>query len=256
MANTGYLTSLDDLEVWFKKLNTPKFNLYAGRNNTNQGARIMKLDAETHSVEDAWDELKAILERMTHGYFTVFVPTSGKNVGDRITIYRGPANQAQAAGMGALPGSGVLVPGIGLVPPEKIDEAIKSKLEEERYRWELEKRLEELENQGAPASFWEKVWDKIAENEELPRALMNVCTTLIDRFANQGRPAALAGYGQPGQAQQQAVNEAGEMARIQAALEQIAEVFPDLTGFLEGLAAYVKANPEQAKMIFEQIRQQ
>lgn len=133
----GAIRSVSSLRTWFFDVGKPFFTLtYAG-----QTAQVVMRNVVEEDMEKAWETLKRTVEAQAeYGRATlqviVYTKERGANNPDgrtNIDIQPG-AQPAQAAIAGYLPGH--------------VDESkIAGMIEEARQKWELERRLEELENQ-------------------------------------------------------------------------------------------------------------
>jgi len=260
---TGYIAKIADLGEYFEKVGIPKWNLYHGfqKGTLQNGALVYKQDNAEMELGESWDLLNQIIEMNCgggSGAFTIYFPTVASNVGTRVYYQHGTGPVGVAASVAGVPNQ--LHPAqLGYVSADELDRRLK----EEKYKWELEKRLDDLEASNGPSGFGEILMNNIANNEGTMQALLQGLLGFLNIAA-----AKVAGMplGNPGPAIIQGPPatdvhtdfETGEVSeadvqRCNAALERIAQTFPDLAGFLEGLANYIQKDPTTAKTLFSQF---
>lgn len=134
----GAIRNIESLQSWFEAVGAPFFTLfYTG--NTSQ---VIIRNTTEADMEKAWEILKnQVLHQAEYGRATLHVLTykktgSANNPDGRTNIDIAPMQSqqgAQMAGIGALPA--------GYVSQDEFSKRLK----DERQRWELERKLEDLE---------------------------------------------------------------------------------------------------------------
>ncbi|MEL6142958.1 MAG: hypothetical protein AAFU67_15220, partial [Bacteroidota bacterium] len=157
----GALTSIEDLKTWFELQNKTNWNLYRGLLTKIQNAPsiIHRQDDDTITVEESWKILEDLLGMYARGVgrFTIFVK-DGKASSRGFQQHIELVNTSSAAGINGHPGVS------GYVPKDAIKEAIT----EERKKWELERRIEDMEAaMDANQSIGERVVDHVFNNVDI-----------------------------------------------------------------------------------------
>lgn len=252
MTPRSTITSIDDLKRWWDADPTkPYWSLY-------RGLRYNKTDVlvRNTTIEDP-DEAFKLLEDM--------IQVNGGAGGDFV-IARSEkplSNYVEKAYLslhahGAMPGVAgypAPYPGMALagIPAGKsLDDVLAERINSEREKWELSKKVEDLEGsiQGMQEGTGiERVFNRLLDHPKLD-AMVDILLTRL--LGPKPAPANVAVSGMPGE------EEAHEgfqydSNRVITALEQIREHFPDIHEFLDKLAAYIASNPGQAKMIFKSL---
>jgi hypothetical protein len=200
MSKNGVITTLEGLEKWFRYNATSEWQLYSGHmDRLNPGKLIVKQENEDLPIDDSWELLRDHLEIQSSqgGQFTVFQPTSHN---------RGPKSKVTLNGH-LMPGSGSFrggsslngLPSLGYVTKEDMEERIRS----EREKWELERRVDDLEEmQRSRASIGERIFETAVEQVDLNQVasgLMGFLGALTNKMG--GNPSNI------GSSQPQAVNQ-------------------------------------------------
>lgn len=259
---TGFIGNLSNLGDWFEKQGSPKWNLYHGfqKGNLQNTALIYKQDSDELDVEESFNLLSEMIQMNCgggSGAFTIYVPTKASNVGARVFYQQGAAtNGAAVSGTPQTMHPAAL----GYVSADELERRLK----EEKYKWELEKRLDDLEAANGPAGFGEILMSNIANNEGTMQALLqgilgflNIAAAKVAGMPMNPNAGPAVINGPPG-TEVHTDFETGEeseelVERCNAALSRIAQTFPDLATFLEGLANYIQKDPQTAKMLFAQF---
>lgn len=235
----GAIRNIDSLEKWFKTVNSPFFTLtYAGQNS-----QVILRNVTVPDVNEAWDMLKQqVLNQAEYGRATLHVITYKKegqanNPDARTNIDILPVQppNGQMAGIGALPGM------YGTTDIEKI-------IAQHREKWELEKRLDDLEQQLKNPDDWtEKVISGIERISGTPFGQAMISRMLGGSVLPMGGPAPINGT--PQTANEGADNPADTFDDDLEATCEILNV--DDTTLLRKLRALVENNPETAKAFLQ-----
>jgi len=146
----GAIRNIATLKKWFYANGVPFFTLtYAGQAN-----QIVQRNTAIEDMDDAWSLLETnILGQAEAGranmHVIVYNKASGANnpiARTNLDIWSNQANQTgNVAGIGSLP-----VGGVGYIDESKVNGLIA----EAKEKWELEKRLEDLEAQISNPNDW------------------------------------------------------------------------------------------------------
>ena len=142
----GGIRNIESLKTWFFDVGKPFFTLSYLGGNANQ---VIMRNTATDNMEEAWDLLKRqVLAQSEVGratlYLFVYKNGNANNPDGRtnIDITPGGMQPNGVAGFGSLP--------VGYVDENKINGMISAA----REKWELEKRLEDLEAQINSPNDW------------------------------------------------------------------------------------------------------
>lgn len=247
MMNRTAMTSIEDLRTWWEADNErPYFTLYRGTRATKASDIIIRNDT-IEDLEPAWDMLEQMLtiNSTEGGEFTILRADKPKsNYGMKGVVVLSHARATPA--VAGIPG----MPFIGA--GQNIQSFIAGEIEKEREKWELSKKVDDLEaaiNAKQEGSLVERALNRVIDGDKLD-ALIGV---LIDKFLSpKGAhvPSHVAVSGAPGAAPDQFQY---DTERIAAALERIRAHFPDVHGTLDRLADFIDRNPEMAKSLFNQM---
>lgn len=176
----GAITTMEHLEKWFRSNNLPYFILaYANGKGENQ---ILKNEGEgaIDNVDEAWELLRDQIEAQTMAgramlEVKVFANSKAKyhpiktNVDMRTPYYGG-----NYAGVGQLPTTS----GVSALDVQKA-------IQDERTKWELERRVEDLETAlSAPSNIIERGLSMLGQYP----ALAGIVNNLIAGFVSQNNP--------------------------------------------------------------------
>ena len=189
---------MEDLEKWFKANAYPQFILaYANGKGENQ---ILKNegDGAISDIEEAWEMLRDMIEAQVRSGRAILevkvFPKGGKYHPLRTQI------DMSAGGNPYLPAS---VAGIGNLPNVGISEAkLAEALAVEREKWEMERRIEDLEARiNAPSNWMERALQIIGENPPLATMVQTVISGVMKMpgvaSVMNGTPAAATGTQAP-----------------------------------------------------------
>lgn len=171
----NYVADPEFLEQWFTLQNTNLWNLYRGFHSRVPERDVLhKQQDSTMTLGDSWNLLWLIIQKSSvgGGKFTVYIPAYKGN--KAATLHFGvnlsvtPSwHGTSIAGMPGAP--------MGAYNPEA---SIEKAIANEREKWEMARRIEDLENaQGATSDIWEVLIDKVREldpNQVLPSAIHGI----------------------------------------------------------------------------------
>lgn len=192
-GTTAYVSNIEDIQRWFEL--QPRSNWTLASNfcdsiPTNGKGVIYRQDNSDLAKEDSWNLLHELIAMQSPGArLTVFVASN--DAGNRVQSMRyqhgmAPAAWGQPSGFPAVAG---LPLGVG-----SVQEAIAK----EREKWELERRLEDLEAQlSGPqqGGIWGIVERKLQEADatELINTVTGLGLALLEKFMPAAKPVQLAG---------------------------------------------------------------
>lgn len=242
------MESLDDLKVWWDAdSKKPYWSLYRGL-RWDKNAVL----ARNHDIDDP-DESFKLLEQMIDvnsrggGDFIIAraeKPASNWVVKGYLCIqdtnfaYRNPGIAGYPAMMGALP------------PGKTVDDIVAERVNSEREKWELSKKVDDLEaaiNGAQEGTGLERLINRLLDHPKID-GIMDVVLTHVFTPKGAAQPTKVAVSGVPGEEEHIYDDE-----RIVHALERIRPHFPDVETFIEKLAAWVESNPDMARNLFKQI---
>lgn len=157
MNRHSCLTDITALQSWYLALNTPQWNLYRGFHNKMPVNAILKQQNDQLPLQDSWDLLANMINAQSSqgGQFTVYVPAyaGGKGAVQHLSI-----NMALSP---SVAGYGVPNAGLAGYPPNMSDfvsaQELERRISDERERWELKKKVEDMESQLDSATDWQDI---------------------------------------------------------------------------------------------------
>lgn len=267
-----FYNNVNSIKETFQEYGSPVWGLYDGKARRNPPSnvardpkgRLFYQESEDMDIMDSWSRLENALGRVIYkgGFCTIYV---GKGV-NTLTIpcyFDHPSQQgggqagAGVAGAGGLSGMGYM--------RELFDEKLNN--------YELKRTIEDLHAERGPTSFWERVGEKLLENEQLPNLVMGILNGLQRMTANpaqmqamQARQAAMIRAQQQQQHPEPASdNNDGSVGSTvpsdlltQQFTEQIRPGFEseeEMARYLSKLAVIFQANPEGMKQVIDQAVQ-
>lgn len=176
----GYISKIEDLKFWFDEIDKPHWNLYRGHLTKMVPSQLIyKNDKPGMEVTSSFDLLQQIIEMNSGGggKFTVFVPIAN-NRGYSTHIGLNLNGRSSSFSLGAIPAQMQ-----GYVSMNDVDKRI----EEARERWELQKRIEDLEAaQDANTPISEKVMEHVLQEGgigEIVKMCGHVLNGLVARIS-------------------------------------------------------------------------
>ncbi|MEM1326153.1 MAG: hypothetical protein AAGI23_09380 [Bacteroidota bacterium] len=252
----GHISTYDGLQQWFLQAGTGKYSVYRGfiHGKLNNSQLYMK-SVEFASAEDAFENLKQMLKLAGGGNFTIMIPSQSASMGVR-TFFR-LGGHSQVAGINGMQA----VQGISATQVQEM-------IAKEREKWELSKRVEDLEAALEYQTPWfERIAERIAGHENLDRLLEIGLVRLMGGGGNPN-PAQVGLAGYPPQAaaaptmpdQQLAAQEQEQYydgERIANSVQRIQIALPEQNIYevLDALATFVERNPQVALQFLEQQKQ-
>lgn len=264
MSEYGYISSYEGLREWFLSAKTGKYSIYRGfvHSKLNNSQQFVKSE-EFASAEDAFENLKKMLQLAGTGNFTIMVPSQTASMGVRTFFRLGGVSQ---------------VAGINGVQVQGINEAkVQGMISEAREKWEMERRIEDLE---ASADARLTMKDRIIQGfldhpqfpelvPQIPHLIVSTISGLAKAFGGTAMPAqvGLSGYPHPQQPQTVPTAPSGENAatseeegvffdgeRVANAMNRIQTALPnqDVYVVLEKVAAFAETQPQMALQLLGQ----
>lgn len=243
MAKYGSFSSIQDLKDWFddnaRRHDVTQWILYHGhvmRTTGPGGQRAASQKEENMSQEDSWELLENYLTKMggQGGTFTLYMPTRGAQVGERVFV--------------SLPGPGQGQVGVGGVyGPQYVEKEIEQFKREFMLQQQIEELRAEMEAKKNPL-------------EQIAQQLLDsgVAAQVIQGFAAKAMGlSGLPNMAMQGQAMPDNETEgnysAEQVQDIESALARLAGHFPRLDGVLNRLADFVDDNPEMARQFLDNL---
>ena len=238
------ISSIEDVGAWFKKLDTPTWNLYRGWHDKMPVRNIIyKQEDENLSMDESFEVLQQMMEMNSHsgGKFTVYVHNNQK--GSSVLVGLNLERMAKGnMGLGGYSGAG-----FGMVPADEVDRKIAQALEINN----LKREIEDLRSaQEAGMGFRDILIEKLREVDLGP--IITGLSSLIQP------PRAGAIQGMPADSippNQEADHDSGfhyDGEKILPALDNIRPHFDrdtDFYSFLEKVSARFAENPDMFKNI-------
>lgn len=238
------ITSIEDVGIWFKKLETPTWNLYRGWHDKMPVRNIIyKQEDENLSLDESFEVLQQMMEMNSHegGKFTVYVHNNQK--GSSILVGLNLGRMAKGS-MGLAGYSGA---GFGMVPADEVDRKIAQALELNN----LKREIEDLRAaQEAGMGFRDILIEKLREVDLGP--IITGLSSLIQPRAGaiQGMPAGAVDARQPNPEPDQDSGFSYDGEKILPALDNIRPHFDrdtDFYSFIEKVSARFAENPDMFK---------
>lgn len=248
MMNRTALTSIEAVRTWWEADDErPYFVLFRGSRSPKPVDIIVRNDS-IENAADAWDYLEQMLTINSGegGDFTILRTDKPKsNYGHRAVVVLNPSPQAAVSGL--MPG----MPFIGA--GQNIQSYIAGEIEKEREKWDLAKKVEDLEaaiNAGQEGGPIERFLNRLLESPKID-GILDVVLSKVLTPAQAHQPSHVAVSGAPGVPGDHFQYDTDRVAQ---ALERIRAHFPDIHGTLERLADFIDRNPEMAKSLFNQMQ--
>jgi hypothetical protein len=253
-----FYSDVNSIKDVFYEYAEPIWGLYDGKARrtppnvaSDARGRLFYQDSNDMDIPDSWSRLEGALSRVVYkgGYCTIYVGT-GQNA-LTIPCYFDHPGQSGGQNTGI---TGANFGGMGIMR-ELFDEKLRN--------YELKREYEDLQLQRGPNSFWERVGEKLLENEQLPNLVMGV----LNSFQKMATNPQLAQGGQYPQQQQvyqrprpQTDSEkvSGPTQTPELALQQFGEQIKggfsdgeEMAQYLAKLAVIFQANPEGMKAVID-----
>lgn len=249
MMNRTAMTSMESIRTWWEAdSERPYFSLYRGTRGTKPSDIIIRNDT-LDDLDAAWEMLEQMLTINSGegGEFTILrtdKPKSNYGMKGVVVLSQVPATPAIAG----IPG----MPFIGA--GQSIQAFIAGEIEKEREKWDLAKKVEDLEaaiNAGQEGGPIERFLNRLLDSPKID-GILDVVLSKVLTPANTPQPSHVAVSGAPGAAASGQFQYDTE--RIAASLERIRAHFPDIHGTLDRLADFIDRNPEMARSLFNQMQ--
>lgn len=247
--NRTAITKLDDLQTWWEAdQDRPYWVLYRGTRG-GKGADIIQRNDVIDDIAESWDTLATAITINSHqgGEFTINRADKPRaNYGNKAVVVLSQApSQASIAGYPGMPfiGGG-----------NDIQSYIAGEIEKEREKWDLAKKVEDLEaaiNAGQEGGPIERFLNKLMESPKID-GILDVVLSKVLAPGQAPQASHVAVSGAPGaQASEQFMY---DTERVAGALERIRAHFPNIHETLDQLADFIERNPEMAKNLFKQMQ--
>lgn len=247
MMNRTAMTSMEAIRTWWEAdRERPYFTLYRGARATKASDIIVRNDT-IEDLEPAWDMLEQMLtiNSSEGGEFTVLRTDKPKsNFGMKGVVVLNHAHATPS--VAGIPG----MPFIGA--GQNIQSFIAGEIEKEREKWDLAKKVEDLEaaiNAGQEGGPIERFLNRLLDSPKID-GILDVVLSKVFAPPSGAQPSHVAVSGAPGAAADQFQY---DTERVAAALERIRAHFPDIHGTMDRLADFIDRNPEMAKSLFNQM---
>jgi hypothetical protein len=265
-GGTAYSNSIEALKFWFDNVNRVDWVLMSGfQENINQKAMIYRQSDETMTKEDSWELLRQMLEMNASpgARFTVFAANNEHgNRGFYQKVQLGEAPSPYGWANPGIAGAGASPVAYGMVSKAEVA----TMMQEQRKLWELEKKVEDLENNRATVGgIGDVLKEKLMESDFQPviDGIMAMIGAFAQGFIQKNQPpVAVSVQGGPldhqqPPADQTAPGESGyayDANRIVPCLDLIRPHFgteDEFYTFMEKIAAKFAENPAMYKMLIK-----
>lgn len=242
----GYISSLEDLKAWFEHAGETRWNLYRGFKDRMANAWVLaRQEQDDMPLEESWALLQNMIKISSKegGQFTIYLPKKNGWV-TRVNL----VNPVGDASLGALPSPYMA----GMVTKDEIQKEI----EREREKWELQRRLEDMEAALAGhQSTADKVIGFIKENIDLNPILKMVTGAMVTKgnpeLAKQMQVSIQGNPESDDQAAQQGYEYDGN--RVVHTLNRMRPFFQtdeDFYNYLERVGQFFEKNPQMSVAFF------
>lgn len=248
------MTNIEDLEKWFIQCNSSEWVLYRGHQDKLNSLHIIANQRQTDvGMDESWDKLASFIEMNTRsgGDVTVYIPAGGNNRGFlahfSVNLPGAMAGLGQPGAMGAMGAWGM-----GFMPIDEHERRAK----EMREKWELEKRLEDLEAENeSRGGIWGNIAKEALSGIDVNQVLKMLYVGVMSKF-NPGAinpQISINGMGmQTGAEEEQYDDQAEEspLANFVARTRPHFATDQEYLAFLDKVATFFEKSPEMCKTFF------
>jgi len=256
MRQDGFISKMEDLERWFDLNNQgeqsmPYFTIYRGYQAKPDS--VIYRNTEISDAAKAWEMLDEILTAHSDsgGSFRIYITSKpGFNVGmNTLLKLPNPHGNAMAGINGAQSGA------YGIYG--SMQEMVKAEIDRGIEMYELKRELEDMRAGQAAMNgieqFKEIVREVPAINDLIRMFGMKMMNAPAVHPTQMQAPYPTAGAG-ASDGIQGVEDEGFDYDIVEPALAKMRVVFPDVEITLDNLATWILQNPDQAKVIFNQIK--
>jgi len=248
--------NIQDIKEAFFDIGKPIWRLYNHKAKAafpkNKHTNLLGSNTEEMPLGASWEKLEKQLQRFTlqGGYCNIWIgdsPTDAYNIPIWFPQNNTPGGGGNNTGM-----NGLSVSGIGQFYEQRMNDQIQL--------YEMRRELEDMKNQQAPNSVWERIGERLLESDQIG----NIASTLVATML-RGTPksAPMPGQNQPNPPAIQRTDKeenTADSARIGGAfVESIAGGFEsqeEMQAYLSRVAGLFQADPETMKRVIDTIAEQ
>ena len=242
---------MDDLKVWFDMANSAEWNLYRGHQDKFNAAHQIASQRAQVSMEESWDQLSRFIEMNTRngGDVTIYIPGGGNGRG--YVVHYSLERSGAMAGLGQ-PGSMMGAWGMGFIPVEEHERRAK----ELREKWDLERRLEDLEAENeSRGGVWGNIAKEALSGVDVNQVLKMLYVGVMSKF-NPGAinpQISINGMGMQTGAEEEQYDDQEEenpLANFVARTRPHFATDQEYLDFLDKVATFFEKNTQMAKSFF------
>ncbi len=253
MKSKAAITDIQDLEKWFIQCNTVEWNLYRGHQDKLNSLHLIASQRQSDvSMDESWEKLASFIEMNTRqgGDLTVYIPAGSNNRGflshfsvERVGMIGGIGQPGAMSAMGAW--------GMGFIPIDEHERRTK----ELREKWEMERRMEDLEAEiEGRGGVWGNIAKEALQGIDVNQLIKMAYVGLMSKF-NPGAinpQISINGMGMqtPSEEYDQDQEEESPLANFVSRTRPHFSTDEDYLAFLDKVANFFEKNPEMCKSFF------
>lgn len=248
--------NIPDIKEAFFDIKKPVWRLYnhkakaAFPTGKSQHSNLLASNTEEMPLGASWERLEKQLQRFTlqGGYCNIWIgdsPTDAYNIPIWFPQNNTPGSGGNNTGM-----NGLSVHGIGQFYEQRMNDQIQL--------YEMRRELEDMRNQQAPNSVWERIGERLLQSDQLG----NIASTLVSTLLRGTPQSAPVRRPPSAPAIQRRDDEEKPVDSTQiggAFVESIADGFDseeEMKSYLSRVARLFQADPETMKRVIDTIAEQ
>lgn len=254
MKSKAAMTNLEDLERWFQQCGSVEWNLYRGHQDKLNSLHLIASQKQSDvGMDESWDKLSQFIEMNTRqgGDITVYIPAGGNNRGFLAHFsVNTPGAMAGLGQPGAMSAMGAW--GMGFIPIEEHERRAK----ELREKWDLERRLEDLEAENeSRGGIWGNIAKEALSGIDVNQLIKMAYVGLMAKF-NPGAinpQISINGMGMQTGAEDEQYDDQEEespLANFVARTRPHFATDQEYLAFLDKVADFFEKNTQMAKSFF------
>ena len=242
----GAITSIEAVHDWFYLQKSTLWSLYRGSRPSKTADRIHSND-ELTDQDESWELLRDVLNHHSEGDYLIQVKANTSTTNGNTLIFTKVSSTNPVAGITGTQ----LMPYLGGMNPQ---DYIQAELKKGMETFKLQQQVENLEaalSEKQRGGVLDRAINALLEHPKLDAIINGIGQIAIAKFAPRGGAAVgVAGFESQEQVAPETEGYQYDGARLMPPLDTIRAHFPDIYGFLEGLAGFIEANPDMAKSFF------
>lgn len=251
MKSRATITNMDDLKTWFDMAGSTEWNLYRGHQDKLNGAhQIASQRATETNLEESWDQLSRFIDMNTRngGDVTIYIPGGGNGRG--YVAHYSLERPGAMAGLGQPGGAMMGAWGMGYIPIEEHERRAK----ELREKWELERRLEDLEAENESRGG---IWGNIAKEALSGIDVNQIVKMVYVGFMSKFNPGAINpqisinGMDAAPQGEEGEEYEDNPIERFITRTRRFFNTDEEYLDFLDKVATFFEKQPDMCKGLFK-----